>query len=44
VAVTDFRFVYPQGELVPQKVRAFIDFAMPRLREQLEIVAAQCAQ
>ena len=37
-------FIYTQGELVPQKVRAFIDFAMPRLREQLEIVAAQCAQ
>jgi DNA-binding transcriptional LysR family regulator len=37
-------FIYPQGELVPQKVRAFIDFAMPRLRERLEIVAAQCSQ
>ncbi len=37
-------FIYPQGELVPQKVRAFIDFAMPRLREHLEIVASQCSQ
>ena len=36
-------FIYPQGRLVPQKVRAFIDFAMPRLRERLEIVAAQCS-
>ncbi len=36
-------FIYPQDRLVPQKVRAFIDFAMPRLRERLEIVAAQCA-
>jgi DNA-binding transcriptional LysR family regulator len=37
-------FIYPQGDLVPQKVRAFIDFAMPRVREHLEIVAAQCSQ
>ena len=37
-------FIYPQGRLVPEKVRAFIDFAIPRLRERLEIVAAQCAQ
>jgi hypothetical protein len=25
--------VYPQGRLVPQEVRAFVDFAMPRLCE-----------
>jgi len=37
-------FIYPQGELVPQKVRAFIDFAMPRLREHLGIVSTQCSQ
>jgi len=37
-------FIYPQGGLVPQKVRAFIDFAMPRVREHLEIIAAQCLQ
>lgn len=35
--------VYPQGRLVPQKVRAFIDFAMPRLHERLALVAAQCS-
>ncbi len=23
--------VYPQGRLVPQKVRVFVDFAMPRV-------------
>ncbi|MFP6741618.1 MAG: LysR family transcriptional regulator [Alphaproteobacteria bacterium] len=37
-------FIYPQDRLVPQKVRAFIDFAMPRLRERLEGIAAQCSQ
>ena len=37
-------FIYPQDRLVPQKVKAFIDFAMPRLGERLEIVAAQCSQ
>jgi DNA-binding transcriptional LysR family regulator len=37
-------FIYPQGRLVPQKVRAFIDFATPRLRERLELVAAQCSR
>ncbi len=37
-------FIYPQGELVPQKVRAFIDFAMPRIREHLGIVSTQCSQ
>jgi DNA-binding transcriptional LysR family regulator len=36
-------FIYPQDELVPQKVRAFIDFAMPRLREQLAIITDQCS-
>ena len=36
-------FIYPQDELVPQKVRAFIDFAMPRLREQLAIITNQCS-
>ena len=37
-------FIYPQDRLVPQKVRAFIDFAMPRLRERLDGIAAQCSQ
>ena len=35
--------VYPQGRLVPQKMRAFVDFAMPRLRERLSLVATQCS-
>ncbi len=35
--------VYPQGRLVPQKMRAFVDFAMPRLRERLALVATQCS-
>ena len=35
--------VYPQGRLVPQKVRAFVDFAMPRLRECLALIETQCA-
>jgi len=34
--------VYSQGRFLPQKIRAFIDFAMPRLRERLDIVASQC--
>ena len=34
--------VYPQSRLVPQKMRAFVDFAMPRLRERLALVATQC--
>jgi DNA-binding transcriptional LysR family regulator len=35
-------FVYPQGRFAPQKVRAFIDFAVPRLRKSLEIIEFQC--
>jgi DNA-binding transcriptional LysR family regulator len=35
--------VYPQGRLVPQKLRAFADFALPRLRERLARVADQCS-
>ena len=35
--------VYPQGRLVPQKVRAFLDFAMPRLRECLALIETQCS-
>jgi len=34
--------VYPQGRFVPQKIRALIDFAMPRLRERLDTVEKQC--
>jgi DNA-binding transcriptional LysR family regulator len=36
-------FVYPQGRLVPQKMRAFVDFAMPHLRERLALIATQCS-
>ncbi len=35
--------VYPQGRLVPQKVRAFVEFAMPCLRECLVLVETQCS-
>ena len=35
--------VYPQGRLVPQKVRAFVDFAMPRLRECFVLIETQCS-
>lgn len=34
--------VYPQGRRIPLKLRAFVDFAMPRLRERLDLVASQC--
>ncbi|MCZ6717534.1 MAG: LysR family transcriptional regulator [Gammaproteobacteria bacterium] len=35
--------VYPQGRLVPQKLRAFVEFAMPRLRECLALIETQCS-
>ena len=35
--------VYPQGRLVPQKVGAFVEFAMPCLRECLVLVETQCS-
>ncbi len=35
--------VYPQGRLVPQKVSAFVDFAMPRLRECFVLIETQCS-
>lgn len=35
--------VYPQGRPVPQKLRAFVDFAIPKLRERLSVVAEQCS-
>lgn len=35
-------FVYPQGRFAPQKVRAFIDFAIPQLRNSLETIEYQC--
>ncbi|NVJ91574.1 MAG: LysR family transcriptional regulator [Methylocystaceae bacterium] len=36
-------FVYPQGRLVPLKLRTFIDFAAPRIKERLAIIKQQCA-
>ncbi len=35
--------VYPQGRRVPQKLRAFADFAMPRIRESLGLIDTQCS-
>ncbi len=34
--------VYPQGKFAPQKVRAFIDFVVPRVRECLARIETQC--
>ena len=34
--------VYPQGKFAPQKVRAFIDFAVPRIRECFARIETQC--
>jgi DNA-binding transcriptional LysR family regulator len=42
VAPHPVSIVYPQGRFVPQKIRAFIDFAMPRIRERLDAIARQC--
>lgn len=35
--------IHPQGRLVPQKVRTFIDFAIPRLRKRLAVITDQCS-
>ena len=43
IAPPPVNIIYPQGRLVPQKVRAFVDFAMPRLRECLALVETQCS-
>jgi DNA-binding transcriptional LysR family regulator len=32
--------VYPSGRLVPLKLRAFLDFAVPRLKARLQSIAA----
>jgi DNA-binding transcriptional LysR family regulator len=32
--------VYPSGRLVPLKLRAFLDFAVPRLKARLQEIAA----
>lgn len=36
-------FIYPRGRLIPQKARAFIDFALPRLKNNLDAIAARCS-
>ncbi|RTL18906.1 MAG: LysR family transcriptional regulator [Burkholderiales bacterium] len=38
-APTPVSLVYPSSRLVPQKLRAFVDFAAPRLGEQLRLVS-----
>lgn len=38
-APTPVNFVYQSGRLLPQKVRAFLDFVTPRLSERLQQVA-----
>ena len=35
--------VYPQSKRVPQQMSAFADFAMPRLRDRLALIAEQCS-
>ena len=35
--------VYPQGRLVPQKVKTFVDYSMPGLRERLTLIETQCS-
>jgi DNA-binding transcriptional LysR family regulator len=32
--------IYPSGRLVPLKLRAFLDFAVPRLKARLQEIAA----
>jgi len=40
---TPVSLIYPQGRLVPQKVKAFVDTAKPRLRECLALIEKQCS-
>lgn len=40
---TPVSLVYPQGRLVPLKVRAFLDFAKPRLGTCLSLIESQCS-
>lgn len=35
--------VHPHGRPIPQKVRAFVDFAMPNLRKRLAFIEKQCS-
>ena len=42
VDLLPINFVYPQGRFAPQKVRAFIDFAIPQLKKSLETIECQC--
>ena len=43
IAPLPVSFIYPQGRLLPQKVRCFIDFALPLLRERLQEIDHQCS-
>jgi hypothetical protein len=40
VAPKPVSLVYPSGRLVPLKLRAFLDFAVPRLKARLQSIAA----
>jgi DNA-binding transcriptional LysR family regulator len=40
VAPNPVSLVYPSGRLVPLKLRAFLDFAVPRLKARLQSIAA----
>jgi DNA-binding transcriptional LysR family regulator len=40
VAANPVSLVYPSGRLVPLKLRAFLDFAVPRLKARLQSIAA----
>lgn len=40
---TPVSIVYPHGRRVPQKTRAFVDFAKPHLRKTLALIERQCA-
>jgi DNA-binding transcriptional LysR family regulator len=40
VAADPVSLVYPSGRLVPLKLRAFLDFAVPRLKTRLQAIAA----
>jgi DNA-binding transcriptional LysR family regulator len=40
VAANPVSLVYPSGRLVPLKLRAFLDFSVPRLKARLQSIAA----
>ncbi len=41
--INPVNFIYPQGRLVPLKLRTFIDFAAPRLSDRLNTIEQQCS-